>query len=699
MATTTEVQVQYSLFDEKKEQDPPYSVEAPPSPRPGPGPDPGPPPLLSPSKRRAKAAGSAGLSELSKQLRILQAKNEAQSVDINRLERQLRILAELQGISVADLRKALEDACANEAFGELQHRVAKLRLELEAATLAKRAELRKDAAAPHIANLELRVGELEEVEEKQQAEIHHLYDELRHERARATRLESEGEQHKKDAQDYLERWKKEQARAARLEANFQEQLQKLRDEQARKLQEAAEQHAKANTNRNKDMDMDIDMDNENSQGSSSAASISPEMAAEYERMVQLLKQKEQELRQLQAMLKAEQDKWEQQMKETDGQARQAQMNMKVDQDKMALTIEELQDADSQSELRLAQFKARFAVQDERIQDMEQQLNSLYTAFELLKEDFDAEGTKRAALACNLDEADAEIARQVNDMEKRKSQGGLRLGDSAEEGTLSPRNSHFSQQAGVPRMISTPTTVASSPGMMSPSPSSTNPRSSFSTSTPTARAVDTTPLAATRAYASPQRTPTTWQIIFPENRASNRSLTSSIAPPFSHTNGVQISGTLLVKSNSMVRKWKSKHSRLSLQGNHYRLELGDTKSFMIGFGISTVEYYANHPLSFVIHTNPFDSDAPVIHAAAVNEEDYHRWMAALTKATSGGDYQGVDAQVMPPRRLEATPGSPRTTSGYMRGFSSNGSQTSGTISAENQEAADLERALAISKTQL
>lgn len=115
---------------------------------------------LSPSKQRARAAGSAGLSELSKQLRILQAKNEAQSVEINRLERQLRILAELQGISVADLRKALEDACANEAFGELQHRVAKLRAELEAATLAKQRELRGgvDASAPHIANRKYHCG-------------------------------------------------------------------------------------------------------------------------------------------------------------------------------------------------------------------------------------------------------------------------------------------------------------------------------------------------------------------------------------------------------------------------------------------------------------------------------------------------------------------------------------------------------------
>ena len=59
---------------------------------------------------------------------------------------------EPQGISVADLRAALENACANEAFGELQHRVKKLRFELEAATLAKQKELGQDAAAPHIAN-------------------------------------------------------------------------------------------------------------------------------------------------------------------------------------------------------------------------------------------------------------------------------------------------------------------------------------------------------------------------------------------------------------------------------------------------------------------------------------------------------------------------------------------------------------------
>ena len=103
MATPAEIILP---FDEKKEEHPSDNNKATSAAVPT--------PLISPSKKRAKAAGSAGLSELSKQLRIFQAKNEAQAVEINRLERQLRILAELQGISVADLRKALEDACANE---------------------------------------------------------------------------------------------------------------------------------------------------------------------------------------------------------------------------------------------------------------------------------------------------------------------------------------------------------------------------------------------------------------------------------------------------------------------------------------------------------------------------------------------------------------------------------------------------------
>jgi hypothetical protein len=156
---------------------------------------------LSPSR----AAGT-GLSELSKQLRILQAKNQAQSIEIDRLERQLRILAELQGISVADLRNALEQACEAEAHGELQHRVASLRAELEAATL-QQANLRQqqlhpsgpDPASAHkIANLELRIGELEEIGKKQKDNIQDLYAQLVMEKEAATRAGAMYEQLKSE---------------------------------------------------------------------------------------------------------------------------------------------------------------------------------------------------------------------------------------------------------------------------------------------------------------------------------------------------------------------------------------------------------------------------------------------------------------------------------------------------------------------
>jgi hypothetical protein len=87
------------------------------------------------------AAGSPpgrGLSELARQLRVMQAKNQALTVEVGRLERQLRILSDLSGISVTDLRATLERACESEAYGELQHRLAKLQAQLEEAKLKQR---------------------------------------------------------------------------------------------------------------------------------------------------------------------------------------------------------------------------------------------------------------------------------------------------------------------------------------------------------------------------------------------------------------------------------------------------------------------------------------------------------------------------------------------------------------------------------
>jgi hypothetical protein len=95
----------------------------------------------------------------------------------------------------------------------------------------------------------------------------------------------------------------------------------------------------------------------------------------------------------------------------------------------------------------------------------------------------------------------------------------------------------------------------------------------------------------------------------------------------------MTGTLLIKSKGVVRKWKAKHSRLFLCGDHYQLDIGE-KSYDIQFGISKVDFNPNHPLSFTIQTDPNDPRAPNISAAASNEEDYHKWISALGKATTG-----------------------------------------------------------------
>eukprot|EP00980_Cylindrotheca_fusiformis_P009508 scaffold2077_cov119-Cylindrotheca_fusiformis.AAC.11 len=584
------------------------------------------------SKRRARAAGSAGLSELSKQLRIFQAKNEAQAVEINRLERQLRILADLQGINVADLRKALEDACADEAFGEMQSRVAKLKAELEAATLAKQGELRKDMAAPEIANLQLRVGELEEVEEKHEREIHHLYEQLRHERAKATRLESECDQYRNDVSDYAERLKNESAKAAQLEADFEAKLRKLQEEYARKMQEGLAA---------------------NQQNEGKVSSVPPEMAADYERLLKSMKEKDEALRQARSALQAEQERTRMMIKDLDNQTRQSHVNSQVDNQNMMLLIKQLQEADSQNELRLAQYRTRFAVQDERIKDMGQQLESLYVAFGLLKEEQDSQHVTHAAVRSSLDEADAAMARQMENKQKKVL-----------EKVMAKRNSPGRPPANL-RVSTTPDSHRSY------GTAETEPL------TPTARAVGSPIVPSYQGRTSDPKTPTTWQLLFPKDQAASMDTYYSEVPD---PNGLLISGMLIVKSKSMVRKWKAKSSKLYLSGDHYRWDLGEGKSFALQFGIAKVEYYPNHPLSFVVYTNACDSRYPVIRAAASCEEDYHRWMSALTKATSGAEYHPIED---PPRRS-------------FEGSLSSPSVAATPVVPNSREESDLELALELSR---
>lgn len=632
--------------------------------------------------------------------------------------------------------------------------------------------------------MELRIGELEEVEQRHEKEVMDLYDQLRHEKSRATRLDAEGAQYKKDAEDYLSRLNKEMEKSARLESSFHEQLQKHQQEQGRKMQELAKiaKEAEAAAKRRAAMEAngdgpgasnnvydarrgpapsdgpDVDSSGKYGPGGmgpndraangsgggrslgagadaggqyssvghdpmGSNNSISPRMAEEYERMVKLLKDKDDAINDLEARIKAEREKWMREMKDSNGKALESLTKLQMEKDQMALTIKQLQDTESQNDLRLAQFRARFAVQDERIQDMEQQLSSLYTAFGLLKEDQDAEDRKRVALESNLNDANEEYARQISDSQKKKNEarrsaatrtqlppsvtdpwnvsgiGNRRPGPLNDPWNVAGHNptkssGRRSSSNTVPHTITTPSSHERSMGFQSPhSPSANDYNDGMATPPRSSHAMATTAAVTTPdgAYLSSPAasTPSTWQLIFPESRVTNTKSYASSASP--GQNGLLIKGMLIVKSKSMMRKWKSKFSKLYLQGNHYQWDM-EGKSYTLGFGISKVEFYPNHPLSFTVYTNPYDEMAPVVHAATSSEEDYHRWMAALTKATSGGTYEAPPMEGSPRRVRE------RLSSHARNSFQSPGDDTivSG-LSVEEQEAVDLNRALHLSQT--
>ena len=135
------------------------------------------------------------LSALSKQLRKLQTKNAMQSTENERLQRQIKITTELKGISISAVKEALRKACEGEAHQELQREIEALQSQLRTANNSGQQQppsiqFEQEASARARATLELRVGELEEVEETLRAEIASVYSRLGEQTSNASSFES-----------------------------------------------------------------------------------------------------------------------------------------------------------------------------------------------------------------------------------------------------------------------------------------------------------------------------------------------------------------------------------------------------------------------------------------------------------------------------------------------------------------------------
>ena len=129
-------------------------------------------------KPTTKAISSSGLSALSKQLRELQSKNTIQSLENDKLNRQIAIAAEIKGTSVAAIKAALKQACEGEAHAELIRECSSLRSKLQNASSNKQqtaVDFTQLQAQKNAAMLELKIGELQEVEQDLQIDLSNLY--------------------------------------------------------------------------------------------------------------------------------------------------------------------------------------------------------------------------------------------------------------------------------------------------------------------------------------------------------------------------------------------------------------------------------------------------------------------------------------------------------------------------------------------
>lgn len=196
------------------------------------------------------------LSELARQLRVMKAKNQTLTVEIGRLERQLRIVAETSGVSVAELCGTLQRACENEAYAELQSRLASLEAQLEEATLkhSKASEFDREDEAKKTANLQLRVGELEEAEGALRKEIGQLYKSQDEQAEEATNLKATNDQQAKEIASLKEQIDKLESQNKSLEVEVKSPVvkskRKIKDppayqsETAEKKEEAPKVKAK-----------------------------------------------------------------------------------------------------------------------------------------------------------------------------------------------------------------------------------------------------------------------------------------------------------------------------------------------------------------------------------------------------------------------------------------------------------------------
>jgi len=546
----------------------------------------------------ATSSNILGLSELSKQLRALQSKNQSQATEIDRLERKIRILSDLKGISIGDLQNALRSACEGEAFADMLDQISSLRFQLDSNAFSSGAttseDFDRDSSNRTIAMLQLRIGELEEVEGGLKAEIGSLYDSLREEKSKCTRLTSKNKVLKSQS------------------AEHEEQLRTEKKKMKKKLVQRVDQ-VKEKT----------------------AVSLE-KTAASFEE----LKEKEDSFqREIDSLMKKE-DTYKQEIDVMKVHMQAMELELQVEKENVQSMRDEADARVKETQLRNDQFKYRFESQDERIKDLEQQLSSLYQAFEMLQSEQTEETLHRSKLEMHLNEADSKVASQLHtEMENQ-----LGLSSPALKSERMTTDEHMS--------ASTP--VLQSPLSLDQTTPPTNENQNIYSPMASAASLHAATSPSTRAFknASATRPRSTSFGVGRRSISTGRAGSDRRAKLVESNSDVAdedklVSGYLWKRDKSGMKSWKKRWFFLDGGDGNYHIRYSDGPKTKIKGelgpikrGVSTVHQtkeFPNKPYCFVLHVGGHqDPGAPSLYAAASNDQDILKWLFALRVAT--GAYQ-------------------------------------------------------------
>eukprot|EP01082_Thalassiosira_pseudonana_P001776 g1120.t1 g1120 contig10:1426997-1428679(+) len=534
------------------------------------------------------------LSELSVQLRKLQSENNSKASEIDRLERHVRILSDLQGIHINDLRDALRAACEGEAHDELRSVVGKLQAQLDELdtsggpgrvrgisrkfgkggqseedqnNIKSQAQFNEEAAARARTTLELRIGELEELECTLRSELTTLYEKQKQLTERNTYLETQNLQQQALLEEWERRWK-------------------ARDEVDAK----------------KTSVVPVPMQSTGSYNYSEFAVSTNSGPARPALLLHNQPQSQVDTQHQQRMLAAE-------------------AALAGEKQHRALLQSQLESLQKSSQLKIDQQQHRIQFLEGQINDLEQQMNSLYAAFGIVQTERVEERDQKLWLKRNLLESDAALAKEADEKERHSVVGGSAARDRDDEPSGLYDLSSYKISARIP---STPPPVTAVKPAAHP---------------PIVEGVLLLLLEG-HDFASPSM--------------SKKSSTKS--SPFSPRKFLSKSKSSSQKmssapTGSAVPKFKRQYCVLHGANGLYQLRYGDSYlgpvagvHEFITTGVSSVEHTprsSTKDFGFEIKINANDEESSSLCCAAESEEDFMMWMAGLMGVIDGSYGEGDD----------------------------------------------------------